>query len=380
MHMLTRLKPIRVSGRLLLGCLSIGFVLLASPMQGTVAQSSPPQCTVSKVYVEVTQATQVDPASSTTPVPLVDGRRTGVRVYVIGTPFNCVGPLANVRLTSTPFVVARPSLQRWSENGPLMLKGSGHTREAEDDSFNFEFTPSGWDGAQYNLLAEVFQVDGSGNPFSEAMKTHSKSVYLNKMCPPDIAAVRVDQQHYPVGHGLRGAPAESKVVEGIGDAMLWGANPFPEYSRGFAHGGGYRLEDDVLVISALPTVSQIFSSLHTKRAGMDPQPDHIVGWLKTNASDDPGGVGGRGERPGTGSYTVASSSYKATNAMEVGHNFGYTHDQFGATIDEVGWDVWKVMGPEHVREKDNIEFMFGGSVTVQVSRRAEWANWRPWAA
>lgn len=344
--------------------LSIFVVLLIRAGSDNASAMAPVCSWLTIDFVEVTQATQTQPNS----IQLVDGRRTGVRVYVIGGPDGC---WANVRLQIIPSSSSRKTLYRWSQNGPLPIKSS-YDRENEDDSFNFNFYPDGWEGINYTFFPEALAYTSINECHPTILlDTDTISRPFTKVCPPVIAGIRVAMKHFDPPFDQ--PPARSQVIPGTGDAMMWGVYPFPEYDRGFQHGGGYRLAespDEVLTIEPEtdPTGAVLWDRMTAQLRIMDPQPDFLIGWLKRIPSDENPGTSGRGwpplDRRSWTRVNIGGLLHAAITSMEVGHNFGYEHHQFGSTIDEVGWEVARKMQPPHrVRSRSAKEYMFNGDVS-----------------
>ena len=338
------------------GMVVTALVAIVTSGKELLAQPAPSECTGFGVSFEITQATQTFPFST---IDLVDGRRTGVRVYALGSPYPCQGPMVDVRLTSVPGSLSRPAVVGWSENGPKLLKSSAD-REQENDTFNFELTPSGWEGESYTFTAELFRVNNQGLP-ELTLATASTTRPFVKACPPDIAGVRVAMQQF--SPPFDEAPPIAEVRPGIADAMMWGVYPFPEYGV-FSHGGGYRLDPDVLEIPSdvSPTSNQVFFDIDSKRSDMDPKPDFLIGWLKRTPMGLSQEVSGQATLSGETSWTRVSGGgsqgmHVRTTTMEVGHNFGYEHHDFGLPIDEVGWDVKAILSPLHLKRRDYSEYM-----------------------
>lgn len=359
-------------GLAILSAVILVAVIAGPPVRRADAQV---QCTtIWPDFVEVTQAIQKQ--SSTGTVPLIDGRRTGVRVFLQGLPVGCQGPSVQVKLTSIPSdhlgnpTLDRPAVMGWSEGGLKDVKSS-YDRSVENDSFNFQFNPAGWEGHFHKFKTEIF-VNGSLTP----LRTDSTSPkYFNKMCPPDIAGVRVSQPGLNPPFNL--PPEVDGVIPGIADSLIWAVNPFPEYNSGFNHGGGYRLEEEVLEVHGIngaPPVDQnVWTTLALKSTKMDPQPDFLIGWLKVNPSDVESSISGEALIRGSTSWNRVNNgslSHVGVATHELGHSFGYEHHSYGLTIDEVGWDVWRVFNPGRVKPTASIEYMFTGNTTTWTGPEA----------
>jgi hypothetical protein len=166
-----------------------------------------------------------------------------------------------------------------------------------------------------------------------------------------------------------GLPDPNLIAQGVGDAFLWGAYPFPEYVPGAS--GQYRLYNG----PAFPWASNIDSSgsalltdLDTFRAGLSPTPDHIYGWFRGN----PFSGNGLGMVGGPAAFgNTDPTRHQRTFAHELGHNFGFLHNRAETgviitSIGETGWDTLNRVNLGELKSSTLMDIMVPGLLTHEA--------------
>lgn len=298
--------------------------------------------------IEVTQSMQFmgSATDADNSMPAVDRRATTVRVKVKVAGFPLFAPVAGVQGRLRVHQGATLLHDMLSDEGAISAPVSPD-RNNGTHTLNFTFVPGS--GPALALFGRTLTFTVTIDPFNtiaesnEANNESSMTKFFGCRRAPLVMGVPIDYQFAgETDPTTLGEPNPNLIIPGVGDAFLWGAYPFPEYTPG--PNGRYRLVDGPALEwtqNVDTSVSALLAELDAQRLAMSPVPDHLYGWVRGNPISGNGwGMVGGGAAFGNTDLT----RYQRTFAHEVGHNFGFTHNRadaglFITTIDQTGWDV-----------------------------------------
>ena len=371
------LRPVLTSLALLGGLAAGGPAALAAPpppLPGPVPIPFPPR-DLQVEDIEITQSQQYlnNASHADNSLPGVDRRTTTVRVTVKVTGGLFPFPVSGVQGRLQIFQGATQIHDLLSDNGPITAPVSP-VRNNASHSLNFTFLPG--DGAVFALFGRTLSFTATVDPFNTIVegnetnntKTVSKSFGCRRT--PLVMGVPINYTAAtePDASTL-GLPDPNLIAQGVGDAFLWGAYPFPEYVPGAS--GQYRLYNG----PAFPWASNIDSSgsalltdLDTFRAGLSPTPDHIYGWFRGN----PFSGNGLGMVGGPAAFgNTDPTRHQRTFAHELGHNFGFLHNRAETgviitSIGETGWDTLNRVNLGELKTSTLMDIMVPGLLTHEA--------------
>jgi hypothetical protein len=330
--------------------------------------------------IEVTQSQQFlgNSTSADNSLPAVDRRTTTVRVYVKRTGGFPFSPVTGIQGRLRVFNGATLLYDMLSDNGPVSAGGlvifpGTPARENAAATLNFTFLPGSSGLAlfgrnlTFTATVDPFNTISEGN---EANNELSLTKLFECRSAPTFVGVPINYQASTEPDATTlGLPDPNLTAQGVGDAFLWGAYPFPDYVAGAS--APYRLFNG----PALTWTSDIETSditllndLDTMRVGMSPVPDHIYGWFRNNP------FSGNGEAFIGGHAAFGNTDplrFPRTFAHEIGHNFGFSHfrAETGLTItsiDETGWDTLDRVALGVLKSKTLQDIMVPGLLTHEA--------------
>ena len=325
--------------------------------------------------IEITQSQQYlnNATFADNSLPGVDRRTTTVRVTVKVTGGLFMLPVSNVQGRLQIFQGATQIHDLLSDNGPITAPRVPDRNNASH-TLNFTFLPG--EGALLALFGRTLTFTATVDPFNTIVEgnegNNTKTVNKSFGCrrAPLVMGVPIDYSAATeTDASTLGLPDPNLIGQGVGDAFLWGAYPFPEYEPGA--NGQYRLYNG----PAFPWASNVDSSgsalltdLDTFRAGLSPVPDHIYGWFRGNPFSG-NGLGMVGGPAAFGNTDPAR--HQRTFAHELGHNFGFLHNRAETgviitTINETGWDTLDRVNLGVLKSSTLMDIMVPGLLTHEA--------------
>jgi hypothetical protein len=324
--------------------------------------------------IEITQSQQYlnNATYADNSLPGVDRRTTTVRVTVKVSGWLPL-PVSNVQGRLQIFQGATQIHDLLSDNGPITAPIVPDRNNASH-SLNFTFLPG--DGAILALFGRTLSFTATVDPFNtiaefnEANNTKTTSKSFGCRRTPLVMGVPIDYSAATEPDATTlGVPDPNLIAQGVGDAFLWGAYPFPEYTAGA--NGQYRIYNG----PAFPWASNIDSSgsalltdLDTFRVAQSPVPDHIYGWFRGN----PFSGNGLGMVGGPAAFgNTDPTRHQRTFAHELGHNFGFLHNRAETgtiitTINETGWDTLNRVNLGELKSSTLMDIMVPGLLTHEA--------------
>jgi hypothetical protein len=324
--------------------------------------------------IEITQSQQYlnNATHADNSLPGVDRRTTTVRVTVKVSGWLPL-PVSNVQGRLQIFQGATQIHDLLSDNGPITAPVVPDRNNASH-SLNFTFLPG--DGALLALFGRTLSFTATVDPFNtivesnETNNSKSTSKAFNCRRSPLVMGVPIDYSAATEPDATTlGLPDPNLIAQGVGDAFLWGAYPFPEYTAGA--NGRYRVFNG----PAFPWASNIDSSgsalltdLDTFRVAQSPVPDHIYGWFRGN----PFSGNGLGMVGGPAAFgNTDPTRHQRTFAHELGHNFGFLHNRAETgtiitTINETGWDTLNRVNLGELKTSTLMDIMVPGLLTHEA--------------
>ena len=345
------------------------------PLPGPVLIPFPPR-DLAVEDIEITQSQQYlnNASYADNSLPGIDRRTTTVRVTVKVSGWLPL-PVGNVQGRLQIFQGATQIHDLLSDNGPITAPIVPDRNNASH-SLNFTFLPG--DGAILALFGRTLSFTATVDPFNtiaefnEANNSATTTKSFGCRRTPLVMGVPIDYSAAtePDASTL-GLPDPNLIAQGVGDAFLWGAYPFPEYTAGAS--GQYRLYNGPAFplasnIDSAGVGSALLTDLDTFRVAQSPVPDHIYGWFRGN----PYSGNGLGMVGGPAAFgNTDPTRHQRTFAHELGHNFGFLHNRAETgtiitTINETGWDTLNRVNLGELKSSTLMDIMVPGLLTHEA--------------
>jgi hypothetical protein len=329
--------------------------------------------------IEITQSQQFlnNATHADNSLPAVDRRTTTVRAYIKRTGGSPFVPTSGIQGRLRVFDGATQIFDMLSDNGPISAGGlilfpSPPPRENASATLNFTFVPTGGSAffgrtLTFTVTVDPFNTISEGNEGNNEL-TMGKG--FNCRRAPLFIGVPINYTAATeTDASTLGLPDPNLIGQGVGDAFLWGAYPFPEYVPGAS--GRYRLFNGPALNWATnidSSGSALLTQLNTMRVGMSPVPDFIYGWFRGNPFNS-NGLGFVGVGAAFGNTDPAR--HQRTFAHETGHNFGFQHNRteaglFLTAIGETGWDTLDRVGLGFLKSNTLQDIMVPGLLTHEA--------------
>jgi hypothetical protein len=347
----------------LAGTLISGGSATASDTHAHINPILIPGTNLSIDHLEITQGIQrVDNS-----IEAIAARATAVRAFIKKT--NLTGlSVSNVQGRLQVYSGTTLLVDALSDNGPITATTSPD-REAENSTLNFTFIPPYASPATtltFVVTVDPFNVITENN---EGDNVHSEDKGFTCRIAPDIGGVSINYTSATEPDATTlGEPDPNLIQQGVGDAMVWGTYPFPEYDAGDQD--GYWVEDAPPLTWSQNidgSSSSLITELEAHRAGMSPMPDQVFGFFRGNPYSGNGAT--------FLNFTAAFGNtdparYQRTFAHELSHDAGNDHNDYGPSpdhnIEEVGWDVLDRVELGPVKSASLFDLMVAGRLTDEA--------------